>query len=149
MRQGCLASRDKLEIQVQAEPREKDREMVGTQEGKRSPSPGFQSKSLASSEARSSCSCQPAGGGCYHIPCVALVASASRHPSFAHLSKRKGRKRFSFWDATCEPPTWYRSVATAERIGWLIAPFSCLHLWLGMSCFLQFFWRSPEPCFWV
>lgn len=50
VRQGCLVSRDKLEIQVQTEAGENDREMVGTREGERSPSPGIQSESLASSE---------------------------------------------------------------------------------------------------
>lgn len=38
-------SRDKLEIQVQAEAREKDKEMVGTREGERSPSTEVQSDS--------------------------------------------------------------------------------------------------------
>lgn len=45
MRRGCLVFRDKLEIQVQAEAREKDKEMVGTREGERSPSTEVQSDS--------------------------------------------------------------------------------------------------------
>lgn len=105
VRQDCLVSRGKLETQVQAEARENDREMVGTREGERSPSPGIQSDSLASSEARSSCSTVSlqVEDATTH-PCMTLVASASRHPSFASFIKEEREKKGFPFEMQLESP---------------------------------------------
>lgn len=79
--------------------------MVGTREGERSPSTEVQSDSLASTEARSSCrtvSLQLEDATTH--PCMALVASALRHPSFASFIKEEREKKGFPFEMQLESP---------------------------------------------
>ena len=77
--------------------------MVGTREGERSPSTEVQSDSLASTEARSSCSTDSSWNATTQ-PCVALVASALRHPSFASFIKEEREEKGFPFEMQLESP---------------------------------------------